>query len=634
MNPKFIKFSIRVLHVHLVLAVFLGVLASAFAAPADSISATPRLYHKVTLAWNGPSLEESAETFNDYRLNVIFTSPSGQTFLVPGYFAADGNAAQTSAVNGNQWRAHINPQEIGSWSYQVSFRTGSDLAIDLSQSAGASVPSSFDGSSGSFDVIETNKSGLDFRGKGKLQYVGEHFLQFTNQEFFLKVAANSPEVFLQYDDFDNTDSNRDYQDHAGDWNAGDPQWKTNQGREIVGVVNYLSEIGINENYFLTMNIEGDGRQAYPYVNNDEPDIFDVSKLDQWQIVFDHMMSKGVMAHFVLNETENENWFESNAGLSGGIPFADTRKLYYREMVARFGYLNAITWNIGEENGWRSNNSNDFGDPNTTDQRIAFAEYLDDINPYADHIVVHNNPSVQIHEQLIAQGSSSYTGASFQSSSINNNQSANIRDRMKALIVDSAAATPPKKWVIALDEPFTPSRFPDLDVFREDAVWNTFMLGGAGVGLFIGGGGDLSVQDYRLYSDYWQALDHAHDFFIDNEIPYWRMSDADDLTDRGFALAEEGDVYVVYLPDGGSPSIDLSGSGDYDVRWYNPRSGGSLQAGSVIEVVAGDSVSLGNPPNDIGNEWVVFVRRPIEESSNESVCVPIKTQNDSLAVICL
>ena len=154
------------------------------------------------------------------------------------------------------------------WNYQASFRTGNNVAVNLAVNAGNPVSNSFNGSSGSFTVMPTNKGGLDFRGKGKLQYVGEHFLQFTNREYFLKVAANSPEVFLQYEDFDNTNSSRDYEDHADDWNLGDPQWKTNQGREIIGVVNYLSDIGINENYFLTMNIQGDGRQAYPYIDDD------------------------------------------------------------------------------------------------------------------------------------------------------------------------------------------------------------------------------------------------------------------------------------------------------------------------------------------------------------------------------
>ena len=626
MKLNFIKIKIVAFYIPFILSILVACMSNAYAT-ANSISSTPMQYHKVTLDWNGPSRSESSATFNNFRLNVTFTSPSGKTYLVPGYFAADGDAAESSANSGNKWRAHINPQETGTWSYSASFRSGTNVAINLNTNAGSPVANSFNGSSGTFNVSPTNKSGLDFRGKGKLQYVGEHFLQFSNQEYFIKVAANSPEVFLQYEDFDNTNSNRDYADHANDWDAGDPEWKANLGTEIIGVVNYLSEIGINENYFLTMNIEGDGRQAYPYVDDDEPNVFDVSKLAQWQIVFDHMMSKGVMTHFVMTETENENWFEYNADQNGNIIFADTRKLYYREMVARFGYLNAITWDIGEENGWQANGNNQFGNQNSTEQRIAFADYLDDLNPYADHIVIHNNPSVPIHEQLLSEGATSYTGASFQ---IQLNRPEDARSRMKTLIADSATTSPPMKWVVAYDEPFIGNLSnTNAQVFREDVIWNTFMLGGAGVGLYIGGG-DLQVQDYREFSDYWEAMVHAYDFFVDNNIPFWRMSDADDLTNRGFALAEEGQVYVVYLPDGGAPNVDLTGADTYEIFWYNPRTGGNLQKGSISEVEVGANVSLGNPPSDASDEWVVFARI----MSESEICVPIKSENDAVAVICL
>ena len=246
MKSNFLKSHCITVHFYFIVVALCCSISNSLAAPADSISTNPMQYHKVTLDWNGPSiLSESETTFSDYRFNVTFTSPSGQTFLVPGYFAADGNAAESSAVNGNVWRAHINPQETGGWTYAASFRTGDNIAISLEQNAGTPVTNSFHGSTGTFSVARTNKGGVDFRGKGKLQYVGEHFLRFTNREYFLKIAANSPEVFLQYEDFDNTNSNRDYEEHAIDWNPGDPDWQGDKGREIIGVVNYLSQIGIN-----------------------------------------------------------------------------------------------------------------------------------------------------------------------------------------------------------------------------------------------------------------------------------------------------------------------------------------------------------------------------------------------------
>ena len=55
-------------------------------------------WHKVTLTIDGPSTSEAASQnpFLNYRMNVAFTHPAtGTTYIVPGYYAADGNAANT-----------------------------------------------------------------------------------------------------------------------------------------------------------------------------------------------------------------------------------------------------------------------------------------------------------------------------------------------------------------------------------------------------------------------------------------------------------------------------------------------------------------------------------------------------------
>ena len=43
---------------------------------------------------------DEVNPFLDYRLNVTFShKKSAKEYLVPGFFAADGNAANTSATN-------------------------------------------------------------------------------------------------------------------------------------------------------------------------------------------------------------------------------------------------------------------------------------------------------------------------------------------------------------------------------------------------------------------------------------------------------------------------------------------------------------------------------------------------------
>lgn len=75
---------------------------------------------------------------------------------------------------------------------------------------------------------------------------------------------------------------------------------------------------------------------------------------------------------------------------------------------------------------------------------------------------------------------------------------------------------------------------------------------------------------------------------------------------------DGNVHVVYRRSTTtSTGIKLDGlSGIYNVTWYNPRSGGSLQSGSVVSIQAGNftSVSYGTPPIADGKDWVILIRK--------------------------
>lgn len=73
------------------------------------------------------------------------------------------------------------------------------------------------------------------------------------------------------------------------------------------------------------------------------------------------------------------------------------------------------------------------------------------------------------------------------------------------------------------------------------------------------------------------LGALHDFFA--ALPYWRMHPFDGVSGDAVALAETGKppgaarVCVVYLPHGGSASIDLSDMpGPFTARWFDPRAG--------------------------------------------------------------
>mgnify|MGYP003327990361 FL=1 len=207
--------------------------------------------------------------------------------------------------------------------------------------------------------MKSDKKGKDFRSKGRIINGNKGYFKFSeNNSFFIKNGTDSPENFLAYSDFDQTyryqiqnregESNpemkiHDYKSHIGDWKIDDPVWKKNKGKAILGAVNYLASKGVNSIYMITLNIQADGKDVWPYSNHNERYRFDCSKLDQWEILFDHMQKKGILIHLLTQETENETLLDKG----------DTevqRKLYLRELSARFGHHLGMIWNMGEENG--------------------------------------------------------------------------------------------------------------------------------------------------------------------------------------------------------------------------------------------------------------------------------------------
>ena len=640
----------------LLLLVWLILAVHLTAAQTPHISGELKQWHKVTLTLDGPAARETdlnPNPFTDYRMTVTFTHESGTpSYQVPGYFAADGNAANTSADSGNQWRAHLSPDKPGQWTYRVSFLKGRQIALEA-QTNGEPV-ANCDGQSGRFTIASTDKSGRDFRGKGRLQYVGKRYLQFAGtKEFFLKAGADAPENLLAFADFDGTRSNKKpdsvrpgesipnglktWQPHVPDWLPGNPTWKDGRGKGLIGALNYLAGKGCNAFSFLTYNAGGDGDDVWPFRERDDKLYYDCSKLDQWQIVFDHATQLGLYCHFKTQETENDDLKGPGAAQSlDGGNLGPERKLYYRELIARFGHLLALNWNLGEEN------------TQTTEQQRAMAQFFFDIDPYHHHIVIHTYPNEQDKVYAGLLGSQSkLTGASLQ----NSWQAAH--QRVLKWVTESEQTGRP--WVVANDEqnpaglgvPPDPGyqgfdgmakekeqdKPYDLHDIRKSTLWGTLMAGGQGVEYYFGyrlPENDLKCEDFRSRDRSWDYCRIVLEFFRANAIPFWEMKSADALVgnttndNRRYCLAKPGRIYVVYLPDSGATDLDLSGAnGIFRIKWFNPRTGGLLQDGPVKQAQGGARVALGQPPSDSHLDWTVLVTQSSDEPNAADANAPKK-----------
>ena len=572
-------------------------------------------WHPVTFSIDGPTVDQqdTINPFSDYRLQITFTKDA-ETLSVPGYFAADGNAAETSATSGNIWRAHFTPPETGTWNYVISFVRGTDVAIDELAVIDEVI---IDNEAGSIVIGDTDKTGRDFRGKGSLRYVDEAYLQFDNGEWYLKSGIDSPENILAYSGFDSTytaDGNdfvKDFTPHVQDWVSGDPSWQNGKGKGIIGAVNYLSSQGINSAFILLNNIgqendnDAEGNDdVWPFITPSIYDRYDVSKLEQWNIFFSHMQKKGIMLHFALQEIDND------ALLDNG-DLGRNRKLFYREFMARFGYHNALTWNIGEE--LRS-------DRNTDAQRKSYIDYISSIDPYGHAVIGHTWPGDDEYEAIYGPllGYDTFDGASFQiHDGSDGTGDLKVYDTTKNWY--NQAKDSGRKWYMTIDEccgwqtGVRPSGTEyNLDDVRVDDLWGNLMAGGSGAEWFFGDRKpiqlDLSTEDFRPYQLMWDYTRYALDFFH-SHLPFHEMEPQTDLSesDDHLVFAKKGEIYAVYLREGQTPDLNLEANvGNYRVKWFNPRVGGGLRNGTVKTFSGAGLKNLGLPPEAPEEDWVALV----------------------------
>jgi len=589
-----------------------------------------RQWHKVTLDLAGPFAAETdtaPNPFTGYRFDVTFTHESGRpSYVVPGYFAADGKAAETSATAGSAWRAHLSPDKAGRWNYRVSFTAGSNAATY----GGGVALAPYDGLTGSFIIAASDKTAPDFRADGRLTYNGSHYLVHAGTgRPFLKAGADAPETLLAYTDFDDTLALKKevplktWAPHAADWRPGDPTWKGGKGKGLIGALNYLGNKGVNAISFLTYNAAGDGDNIWPFVARDEKFHYDCSRLDQWEIVFDHAQARGVFLHFKLQENENDDDRIGPQGKPGRVPESldggatgPERRLYLREIIARFGHHLALNWNLGEEN------------TQSPEEQRDMANFISATDPYRHLIVIHSFPSQQdkVYEALLGQ-KSILTGASAQNSWKTAHQ--------QTLRWVRASAASGRPWVVCNDEqnPAHQGVPPDpgykgfaglnkagnpvgydLHDIRQATLWGTLMAGGAGVEYYFGyqlPENDLLLEDFRSRDKSWDYCRIALGFFRDHAIPLAKMTNADELVgnpahdNTAYCLAEPGKLYLVYLPKGGEAKLDLTAAtGDFTLAWFNPREGGALQPAATA-LRGGAPVTLTAPSAD---DWLAVVRR--------------------------
>jgi hypothetical protein len=86
------------------------------------------------------------------------------------------------------------------------------------------------------------------------------------------------------------------------------------------------------------------------------------------------------------------------------------------------------------------------------------------------------------------------------------------------------------------------------------------------------------------------------------LPFWRLRPRQDLTDRGYCLAEPGETYLAYVEDPSTLNLDVEG-GPFRVQWINCRQPKERPDGGVTR----DGREL-RPPAESGDWFVLLTRQ--------------------------
>ena len=485
----------------------------------------------IQLELHGPKSSESDANnpFLHFRLSATFSN-EGQVYEVPGYFAADGQSHETSADEGSIWKIHFAPPKAGLWQYQIDFTTAPNIAINDDHLAGVAVMPIHQ-TKGSIRVAEFERSSIS-----GMHYAKNPYLLNYDKEAVWLTGANSPENLFAYQDFDGTyayDPERQFikswGPHIRDWKEGDPAWQNGKGKGLIGAINYLANNNMNVVYALLFNVEGDARDVWPFVSHHKKDFtrFDVSKLAQWNIVIEHAKARGIVVNMMMQEQENQLLLDDG----------DTRierRLFLREMIARFAHHENIIWNIGEENGgqysyWPQGQSDQ--------QRFSMIRYLKDNDPYKRALIAGTYPNQKERSDILNRllRFDRFDGLSLQSE-----DKFHVHKDIVYWAKKSAEYNRP--WLIFQDEigPWhtgtkSDKEDPAHDAMRSHVLWPAITAGAAGVAWYFGWEKpphDLNAEDFRSRENMWKQSSVARGIVA--KLSLSSMKNANNLVQQGGA----------------------------------------------------------------------------------------------------
>lgn len=508
--------------------------ATSFAATNDGADSYAK-WSKIELTFNGPESRGASEPNPfEIRLDAVFVSPTGTRYQAPGFY--DGNGR--GGLDGNIWKVRFSADEAGVWAYKTQSSHGL-----------------LDGKTGKFTVSPVPPGAVGFWKWGRLEYTGTaengiRYLKFRDGTYLLKAGCDDPENFLgKYRNYDTLAKRK-------------------------ATIDYLADRGVNSMYIMTHNLGGDDRDVWPWLGETEREAmanggrhsrFDIAKLEEWRELFEYMQGRGVVPYLILEDDSAWRGYDHNR--------------YYREIVARFGYLPALIFNLGEEH------NENYRLP----EALGWMERLAEIDPYDHPRGIHNvnRPTDQYVRAAHMDFTAIQTGSPGSRTGLDN---ALEHNRIAVDWINRCRSLGQRTLMVGFDE-----GRPE----QHRAAWWAAYLGGGVWEVHVPKPYDRPMS---AWEPTWTELGGARAFM--ETLPFWEMEPSNDLVKSGKAicLAKTGDAYALYLPIGGTVSVELPERLTYYVVWWNPANGKNGQFQNK-EMVAGGNVHL-TAPGD--GDWAVRI----------------------------
>ena len=301
-----------------------------------------------------------------------------------------------------------------------------------------------------------------------------------------------------------------------------------------------------------------------------------------------MDAMGINNDLYLGESENTRLL--NKGDLG-----PERIIYYRELMARFGYHLGWRWCIGEEPAGLS-----------AQQFKDIATHLRQLDPYHHAVGAHCSGQ---RPKRVSQYTPLLGYQEFEAAFAQINE--DYHKEVLWLITKSAQAG--KKWVVPLDEPN--AILPKEDQKARVSFWKVVTACGEGLDIYtaykMDDYSDITIEDFRRLESIWDQMRHGIQFFELKQVNrhLGQMVTKDELVSGGYCMTVPGKIYVIYSQQANDLELDLTGDAkQFDVHWYNPAAGGDLQQTSAKQVKGGTKVTLGAPPTD-SSEWTILLTAP-------------------------